>query len=152
MSTKGSEPKQLRRGKIFHKKIQKDWHKSAEGTIKTEKSIIKPSGRKGRIDVFAQSDNSLVAIAEIKASNWDAMRISVIRRKVRRQATQVWDYIESQLESGIDVSPGIIFPKRPRDTELLKLIERLFEEEGLSVVWDDESIEERKARTQSESG
>jgi hypothetical protein len=74
------------------------------------------------------------------------MRISSVRRSIRRQATQVWDYIESQLESGRDVSPGIIFTKRPRDPELLKLIERLFEEEGLSVVWDDESIEQRKAR------
>ncbi|NWG03563.1 MAG: hypothetical protein HXY44_11980 [Syntrophaceae bacterium] len=146
MSIKGPEPKRLLKGKTFHKKIQKDWHKNAEGPVKTEKSITKPSGRKGRIDVLAQSDNSLVAVAEIKASDWDTMTISSVRRSVRRQATQVWDYIESQLESGRDVSPGIIFPKRPRDTELLKLIEGLFEAKGLSVVWDDESLEDRKAR------
>ena len=57
-----------------------------------------------------------------------------------------WDYIESQLELGKEVSPGVIFPKRPKDPDCLNLIEKLFEEEGISVVWEDESIAERKIR------
>jgi hypothetical protein len=147
MSTKNSEPNHLRRGKEFHKKIQKEWHKSAEGDVETEKSMTKPSGQKGRMDIFVKSDETLVAIAELKASDWDAMTSAALRRNVRRQAHQIWNYIESQLELGRDVSHGVIFPKRPKDPDRIKLIERLFEKEGIPVVWEDESIAERKART-----
>jgi len=45
-----------------------------------------------------------------------------------------------------DVSPGIIFTKRPKEQERMKLIEKIFEQEGIPVVWQDETIEERKAR------
>jgi hypothetical protein len=64
------------------------------------------------MDVFVEGDNALVAIGEIKACNWDRMTPSVIRRNALRQARQVWDYIESQLAAGREVSPGIIFPRR----------------------------------------
>ena len=146
MNPKNNEPKHIRQGKEFHKKIQKEWHKNAEGNVKTEKSMTKPSGRKGRMDIFVKSDETLVAIVEIKASDWNAMTSTVVRRNVKRQACQIWDYIESQLELGRDVSPGVIFPKRPKDPSRMKLIEQLFDEQGISVVWEDESIAERKAR------
>ena len=63
-------------------------------------------------------------------------------------------YIESQIldgqyvkdGEGKDVCPGIIFPKRPKDRERMELIENIFEEEGIPVVWHDETIEERKMR------
>ena len=71
-----------------------------------------------------------------------------------RQIRQIWSYIESQIldgkyvkdGEGKDVSPGIIFPKQPKDKERTELIERMFEEEGIPVVWHDETIEERKMR------
>jgi hypothetical protein len=147
MSTMNSEPKPLRRGKEFHKKIQKEWVNTAEGEVTPEKSTIKPSGRKGRMDVFVRCDETLVAIAEIKVSDWDVMTLTAIRRNVKRQARQIWDYIESQSELGKDVSPGVIFPKRPKDHDRINLIEQMFNEEGISVVWGDESIAERKARS-----
>ena len=53
------EPKVLRRGKEFHKEIQNDWLQSAEGKVKPEMEIIKPSGRKGRIDIFVESNDEL---------------------------------------------------------------------------------------------
>jgi len=141
------EPSQLKRGKAFHKKIQTDWLKTAEGKILTEKGILKSSGRKGRIDIFVDNDgDKLVAVAEVKASDWDKMTDSAVRRNVRRQIKQIWDYIESQLNVKKDVSPGIIFPKRPKDKERMRLIEELLEEEGIPVVWQDETIKERKAR------
>jgi hypothetical protein len=147
MSTKNSEPKRLRRAKEFHKKIQKEWFNNAEGEVTPEKSTIKPSGRKGRMDVFVRSDETLVAIAEIKTSDWNAMTLIAVRRNVKRQARQIWDYIESQLELGKDVSAGVIFPKRPQNHDRVNLIEQLFDKEGIPVVWEDESIAERKARS-----
>ena len=142
-----NEPTQLRHGKAFHKKMQAEWMETAEGKILIEKAITKPTGRKGRIDIFVDDDgDKLVAVAEVKASDWDKMTDSAVRRNVRRQIKQIWDYIESQLKMKKDVSPGIIFPKRPKDQERMRLIEEMFEEEGIPVVWQNETIEERKAR------
>ena len=143
---KKEEPKHLRQGKEFHKKIQDSWHNEAEGDVETEKYLTKSSGKKGRMDIFVKSDETLVGIAEIKNSDWDAMTPTSIKRNVRRQIRQIWAYIESQLELEKHVSPGILFPKRPKNLETMNLIEQLFEEEGIPVVWEDESIEERKAR------
>ena len=144
--TLSNEPKHLRHGKEVHKRIQKEWHKSAEGSIISEKAVTKPSGRKGRMDIFVASDETLVAVAEIKCSKWDTMTLVAVRRNVRRQARQIWDYIKSQLDLGKDVSPGVIFPKLPKDTRRMKLVEQLFNEEGIAVVWEDETATKRKAR------
>ncbi len=151
-----NEPKQLVRGKVFHRLIQDEWEREAEGDIQRERHIIKPNGRRGRVDVFVNDDDpkSTVAIVEVKGTDWDRMAGKHVRRNVRRQVRQIWGYIESQIldgryvdgGEGKDVCPGIIFPKRPRDKERMKLIEDMFEEEGIPVVWHDESIEERKGR------
>lgn len=142
-----SEPIPLRQGKEVHKRIQKEWHKSAEDSITDEKTITKSSGRKGRIDIFVATNETLVAVAEVKCSDWDGMTLTAVRRNVRRQARQIWDYIESQLELGKDVSPGVIFPKLPKDARRMKLVEQLFNEEGIAVVWEDETATKRKARS-----
>ncbi|MEW6455829.1 MAG: hypothetical protein AB1410_03825 [Acidobacteriota bacterium] len=145
---KENKLKRLKRGRSFHLKIQNDWKRKAEGEIKVEKICVKPSGRKGRIDIHAQNreEKKLVACGEVKASDWDRMTEKALLRNVRRQISQVWDYIESELERGKEVSPGIIFPKSPKNKERMILIEKLFEEAGIPVVWDDETIEERKNR------
>lgn len=142
------EPKQLRLGKAFHKETQADWINTAEGQVLTEKAIIKPTGRKGRIDIFvSDAGDKMVAVAEVKASDWDKMTDSAVQRNVKRQIKQIWDYIDSQLAKQKDVSPGVIFPERPKDKTRMRLIEDMFEEKGIPVVWQDESIEERKARS-----
>ena len=143
------EPKRLKRGKAFHKQIQREWLETAGGEVKVEKGCVKPSGQWGRIDIFVNSDENndkLVACAEIKASDWDSMSEKSLYQNVRRQAKQIWDYIESQLALGKEVSPGIIFPQKPKNPNRLGLIEKLFDEEGIPVVWMDESTEERKKR------
>jgi len=107
--------------------------------------------RMGRIDVHIAAGD-VVAVVEIKNSDWDRMTIKALRRNVRRQIRQVWEYIESQLHptdpkiKPRDVSPGVVFPKRPRSKEKVRLIEMMFEDEGIPIVWDDESVEERKER------
>jgi hypothetical protein len=145
-----SEPRRLREGKSFHKWIQKGWE-TAEGSPHSERRCTKPDGRSGRIDIHVGVDDDLVAVVEIKNTDWDRITLDAVRRNVRRQARQIWNYIESQV-SGIGenrptgVCPGIVFPRRPVDPARRELIEMLFEEEGIPVVWDDESIEERRAR------
>ena len=98
MSTKNSEPRPLRRGKEFHKKVQKIWFSTANGEVMTEKSMIKSSGRKGRMDIFVKSDETLVAVIEIKASEWDAISQTAIRRNVRRQARALKKLLKEAVE------------------------------------------------------
>ena len=98
------------------------------------------------MDVFVSDEGSeLRAIVEIKHSDWDKMTPAAVLRNVKRQARQVWRYVELQ-ESLDGICPGIVFPKRPKDPERLRQIEEFFEEEGIPVVWEDESVVERKAR------
>jgi len=146
--TKSKEPENLRRGKAFHHKIQAEWTREAEGEVTSERIILKSTGRKGRVDVFVNDDldDGVIAIIEIKASNWDCMTEKAVRRNVSRQIKQVWDYIESQIIKGKyvptgeskSVCPGIIFHRRPKDKARKKWIDKKFEEEGIVVVWDDE--------------
>jgi hypothetical protein len=89
----------------------------------------------------------LVSIVEIKSTDWDRIKIENIPRNVKRQSRQIWEYIEFQTDSrGISVSPGIIFPKIPKDPERLKMIESLFDRECIQVVWENESTEEVRTR------
>lgn len=143
---KKSEPQQLRASKAFHRQVQADWKAHAQGDVETEKATRRPGGKPGRMDVFVSEEGSEVrAIVEIKHSDWDKMTPEAVHRNVKRQARQVWRYIESQ-KSLDGICPGIVFPKRPKDPQRLTLIEELFEEEGIPAVWEDESVAERKAR------
>jgi hypothetical protein len=136
----GTQPNRLRRGTAFHRLVQEDWLRSAKGgKVQVEKGCTKPSGRRGRMDVFvAVEGDDLVAIAEVKATDWDRISVENIKRNVRRQCRQLWSYIDPYLADGKDVSPGIIFPRRPTADGQAELIESLFEEEGIPVVWKDE--------------
>lgn len=145
--SKSKEPKILSQGKKFHKEVQSNWEQTADGHIFSERSIKAPNGKKGRVDIFVEVDGEYVAIAEIKNSAWDLMTPEALRRNVKRHIRQVWKYIDSQLSKGKVVTPGIIFPNRPKETEVMLLIEKMFEEEGITAVWEDESIQERKARS-----
>lgn len=146
MRKKTREPRSLREGKAFHRKVQAEWVADAEGDVRTEMTVKKEGGKTGRLDVFVSSDDSEVrAIVEIKHSDWDKMTPQAVRRNVKRQARQIWRYIE--LQPTIDgICPGVVFPRRPSDPKRLELIEQLFEEEGIPVVWEDESVEERRGR------
>ena len=153
------EPSQLKRGKAFHKLIQKEWDETAQGIPMSEKTIRKRSGRNGRVDILVDDEDpdGTAAIVEIKATDWNVMTDKNVRRNVRRQIRQIWDYIESQIYEGEyvsdgvnkSISPGIIFPSKPQKEERLRLIEDMFNEEGIAVLWHDESIEDVRKRNQT---
>jgi len=65
-----------------------------------------------------------------------------ITKNINRHCKQIWTYIEE----GIDVCPGIIYPNKPKDSKLLILIEESFQRNGVSIVWDSESILETRQR------
>ena len=88
-TAKTREPKQLVRGKEFHKKLQEDWQRTAQGEVKHEEGVVKPSGRKGRIDIFVNAYDNEVAVVEIKTSDWGSMTLKALRQNVTRQASQI---------------------------------------------------------------
>ena len=154
------EPEQLQRGRAFHQLIQREWEDEAQGDVTSERPVKKPSGSNGRVDVFVKDDDpkGVVAVVEIKATDWDLIAPRNRRRNARRQIRQIWSYIGSQIldgryvqgkgAEGKDVCAGIIFPQKPREPELLELIEAWFNEEGIQVVWHDEALEDCRERNQ----
>src|SRR5881409_3649221 len=74
------EPARLHRGKVFQRKVQADWLVADHLSV-PEKAIRKPSGRRGRIDVFVDGRGSepVTAIVEVKASDWDLMTAISLR-------------------------------------------------------------------------
>jgi hypothetical protein len=137
---RNNEPPRLGRGRAFHAALQREWRHDVKEPVTAEKGIRKPSGRKGRIDVFVDDGRGSVSVVELKDTNWDAMTLAAVTRNVGRQCRQVWSYIDSQLAEKRQVSPGIIFRKRPTDPERLTLIERLFNAQGIAVAWHNESL------------
>ncbi|MDY6989291.1 MAG: hypothetical protein SWQ30_14680 [Thermodesulfobacteriota bacterium] len=99
------------------------------------------------MDILVEELGDFVFVVEIKASDWDRMTEGNVVRNVRRQIRQIWSYVEAELELyDKQVSPGVISPKQPRDPERLRLIESLFNAEGIQVVWHDEKVEHLKTR------
>jgi hypothetical protein len=146
------EPERLRRGKEFHRLVQEEWVATAQGDPRPERYVKRLTGRRGRVDILVQeAGDDMVAVVEIKATDWDRMTDRNVVRNVRRQIRQVWSYVEGQLEIyKQQVCPGIIFPRLPKDPERTRLIEGMFLEEGIVAVWHDESIEDMQKRTAAE--
>jgi hypothetical protein len=148
MNEKRREPSNLWRGKQFHKLIQEEWLATSEGNPQPERTVDRVNGRKGRVDLFVDEiGKDFVSVVEIKTTDWDRIKDSNVRRNVKRQARQVWRYIQCQLElRNLSVCAGIIFPKLPINLALGERIESMFEEEGIQVVWHNESIDNVRER------
>jgi len=147
------EPSVLKKGKQFHKRVQYEWSLTAEGLVKSEKIVEMAGDKKGRVDIFVEEiGENLVSVVEIKNTNWDKIKPENIQRNVKRQARQIWKYIESQTDlEGKEVSPGIIFPKLPMDPDKLMQIESVFGDEWIQVVWENEPIDEVRQRMMDKS-
>ena len=141
------EPAILRNGKIFHRRVQADWHRTAKGgRITAEHSIsllpVTASAsrpRRGRIDIFVDELGDFVSVVEIKATDWDRVQPRNRRKLLASHQRQVLRYIERFLDGdNIDVCPGIIYPSAPRTPGLREEIETYLNEHGFQIVWYDD--------------
>ena len=135
------EPEPLRRGKAFHRRVQDDWEQTAQGAIHVERTIpLLPSGkrvRRGRMDLFVSEHDGMVAVVEIKATDWD--RIKHIQKALSSHQRQTWKYIERYLDGEqLDVSAGIVYPTAPSTPGLKDRVESYLNEYGVQVVWYDD--------------
>ena len=138
---KQPEPERVKQGNAFHRKVQSQWVREYQGESRTELIVRKPNGRAGRIDLCLDPGTETVSVVEIKASDWDQMTEAGVRRKVKRYAAQVFQYVDSQM-SGIrtGVCPAMVLQFRPLKAGRAELVERLFNEECLQITWKEDEV------------
>ena len=140
-----AEPRLLKEGKEFHRKVQHDWELTAkDGKICSEntvylvpkKSIHK---RQGRLDIFVDDVGDFVSIIEIKSTDWDAVKPKNRKKLLGSHKRQIWGYIDRYLDvEKVDVCPGIIYKSPPSTPGLREEIEGYLNKWGLQVVWYEE--------------
>lgn len=143
-----AEPESLRRGKRFHRLIQQEWLETAkDGRPLAERTIQRINGKYGRVDILVEELGDFVSVIEIKATDWDRMKEKNVKRNARRQIRQIWSYVDAELTLyDKEVCPGVIFPEIPKDPVRTELIESMFNNEGIQVVWHNECIDHLKKR------
>jgi len=137
------EPEILRRGKAFHRRVQRDWEDAAtDGAVRSEHSIKLGKNprrvKRGRLDLFVDDLGDFVSVVEIKSTDWDRVKPGNRRRLASSHRRQIWRYIETFLDrERVDVCAGVIYPSAPRTPGLRREIEELLNDYGLQVVWYD---------------
>ncbi|MCD4652401.1 hypothetical protein K8T06_00520 [bacterium] len=140
-----SEPKILKAGKLFHKKVQADWKLTAkDGKICPEHTIsLSPKGSRhhkhGRLDIFVDDSGDFVSVIEIKSTDWDAVKPKNRKKLLGSHRRQVWRYIDRFIDiEKVDVCPGIIYKSPPSTPGLREDVEEYHNDWGLQVVWYEE--------------
>lgn len=140
---KRPEPSILLRGKRFHKRVQRDWQRTAQGAVRVEHGILVLSRhegrlrqRRGRLDLFVGDIGDLVAVVEIKSTSWERIKPANRKSLLASHSRQVWRYVDRYLDADrIAVCPGIIYPRPPRDLALRVQVETYLNDRGLQVTW-----------------
>lgn len=131
----------LRAGQDFGNVVKRLFESKTSGLFSSEFGMVLTTGRRGIADVWIPSDASSgeVAILEVKATDWDLIPPLRVRRNVRRQARQVWSYAHSAMTKQSPAFPVVqlfmVFPRKPIDEALQRVIEVLFMEHGVLVHW-----------------
>ena len=138
------EPKQLRRGKQFHRTVQRHFERyGIDGVVRAEKSVSLTIGlscvRKGRIDVLVDELGDFVAVFEIKATDWNRVKAKNVVRNLWSHQRQLFKYVDEYTEvMGSGVCLGIIYPRPPRGDSLREKIETYLAEYGVPAYWFSE--------------
>ena len=142
------EPECLRRGKEFHRRVQRDWSGEIEGAaVHVEKTIPFPSPvmsttkrlRHGRLDIFIDLLDDFVTVVEIKATAWDAVLERNRRKLLAAHCRQIFRYVDKYLDHDkLSVCAGVIYPSSPSTAGLKDLVEQYLNDNALQVVWYDD--------------
>jgi len=130
--------------------------KPGGGFVKDPTATRDGRGRRGRIDVLAiidDGDERVAVIIELKASDWTAQSPEQVRRKGARHAAQLYSYqghLTNQMwdEDAQAWAPDgevqavqmwLVYERRPIDPDVAAAIEEQLGEDGISVLWFDET-------------
>ena len=128
------------RGNQFEKLEKSEWE---QGNFKKSEPefglcVGPDKTKRGRIDVLIKEHDGSVSIIEIKSTDWSGMAPHRVRPNALRHIRQVMKYVYPFWEKGVDVVPGLIYPKAPRSPERRDQVETILEEHLIQVVWANE--------------
>jgi hypothetical protein len=127
----------IRRGRRFEKREKCEWIGIENGRAHFE-VFMKHRGKVGRIDIRIDELEDFVSVVEIKATDWNKILPHRIRPTALRHARQQWRYIEKEVDDGIEVCPGLVYPQQPSDPERKNGIEEILNSRMIQVVWRKE--------------
>ena len=133
------EPKKFQRGRKYEALEKSEWV-NLDGNCEAyfEKSVPLISGRGGRIDVLIDEKNGNYTIIEIKSTNWEKIMPHRIRPNVLRHIQQIigyWDYFDGNNKP---VCLAICYPSAPKQISTRRIIEEIFLNKGIQIVWTKE--------------
>jgi len=132
------QPEQLQRGKLFQAIVQEDFRTNNQsGLAEIEKCISLLSKKTGRMDIAVTNLGDMVAIYELKATDWDEIKPANVNRNLYRHQRQLFTYVDKYVEvENLSVCHGIIYPWPPKAESLREHIEsRLTEFYGVPAYW-----------------
>jgi hypothetical protein len=142
------EPECLRRGKEFHRRVQRDWSGTVHGAaVHAEKTISFPPAasatakrlRHGRLDIFIDLLGDFVTVVEIKATGWDVVLDRNRRKLLAAHCRQIFRYVDKYLDhDNVSVCAGVIYPMCPSTPGLKDFVETYMNDNALQVVWYDD--------------
>ena len=124
-----------KRGKWFELLEKAQWQGVQAQQVLFEHGLSLIRGKRGRIDIFINEVDGSVSIVEVKASDWDVMAEHRIRPNALRHARQVLKYVYPLWEMGVDVCPGLVYPRSPKSIKRRRQIEGTLAERSIQVVW-----------------
>lgn len=138
MSSKKQIPKyiieRLKFGREFQFEVYKHLSEETKTGIIQREIETKYEGEKqrkkgtyGRMDIFMEErKDGFIVIYEIKATNWDAIKVEHIQRNLDNHGRQLHRYIEKHVNEFNDtVIFGVIYPKPPKKDKLRVQIEEM---------------------------
>jgi hypothetical protein len=131
------------RGRRFEADENAEWTElpntcvELQHTLALQKTTTEKAGR-GRIDILIKEDDGSYSIIEVKATDWDVMREHRVRPNILRHARQVMKYVNPYWENGLDVCPGVIYPRPPHSMDRKLQVEETLAEQSIQVVWFSE--------------
>ena len=148
----------IRQGRKFEAWEREQWNNKLNSAKETE-VWTKWQGKGGRIDIRLQLEEDdegrdTVIIVETKATNWDKIKDHRVGLTARKHVKQIWRYIEDVLEPRKEdhpditeealiklkfrATPAVVYPASPTTPGRKEMIEEIFEEECIQVVWREE--------------
>jgi hypothetical protein len=129
--------RRVRRGRKFEKWERTHW-KGGINDLAEFEAPTQWEGKRGRVDIRLIDDQEgHTIVAEIKATDWNAMKPHRIRPNVLRHARQIWRYIGAELENQ-SVIPALIYSRPPKSIGRKDQIEAVLNEHLIQVVWRED--------------
>ena len=128
-------PEWKTRGRQFECAEIAEWQGLADLRLTLQHCLRLQNDRRGRIDILIEEEDASYSIIEVKATNWDEMAEHRVRPNILRHARQVMKYVIPFWERGVDVCPGVIYPRAPLSIDRKHQVEASLAERCIQVVW-----------------